>query len=163
MAPPYTYSSVLAMPIHPLPASCISSLTATQVLAYPPSLIKELVENAIDANATLISVELATNCLDMLQVKDNGHGVLPGGDRDSLCRRGWTSKISDWEEIGRWKGSAVDNYSCADGGGGTLGFRGEALAAAAEMAGGGVEVLTRVEGEKVGWVGTYSRAGELTR
>lgn len=147
------------MPIHPLPPSTISSLTATQVLAQPPSLIKELVENAIDANATFISVELATNCLDMLQVKDNGHGVLPGSDRDALCRRGWTSKISGWEEIERWKGSAVDEISR----GGTLGFRGEALAAAAEMAGGGVEVITRVEGEKVGWVGTYNRAGELTR
>ena len=88
----------------------------------------------------------------MLQVKDNGHGVLPGGDRESLCRRGWTSKISGWEEIERW-----------GGGGGTLGFRGEALAAAAEMAGGGVEVTTRVEGERVGWVGVYSRAGELVR
>ncbi|KAF8424486.1 hypothetical protein EV426DRAFT_562095 [Tirmania nivea] len=140
------------MPVHHLPPSSISSLTATQVLTHPPSLIKELIENAIDASSTLVSVELANNCLDFLQVKDNGHGILPGGDRECLCRRGWTSKISRWEEIEQWMG-----------GGGTLGFRGEALAAAAEMAGGGVEVTTKVEGERVGWTGLYTRAGELAR
>lgn len=72
-----------------------------------------------------------------------------------VCRRGWTSKLGGWEELVNWGGGG--------GGGGTMGFRGEALAAAAEMAGGGVEVGTRVEGERVGWVGGYGRGGELVR
>ncbi|KAF8431364.1 histidine kinase-like ATPase, partial [Terfezia claveryi] len=139
------------MPIHHLAPTAISSLTANQVLTHPPSLIKELVENGIDASAGAIAVELTPNCLDVLQVKDNGHGVLPGGDRECMCRRGWTSKVSRWEEVERWVGS-----------GGTLGFRGEALAAAVEMADGGVEVTTRVEGEKVGWVGVYGRTGQIS-
>lgn len=89
----------------------------------------------------------------MLQVKDNGHGILPGGDRECICRRGWTSKISGWEELENWGRDGAR----------TMGFRGEALAAAAEMAGGGVEIMTRVEADRVGWVGNYNRAGELTR
>ncbi|KAI5779871.1 hypothetical protein DFH27DRAFT_657266 [Peziza echinospora] len=136
--------------IHPIPAASVQSLTATQILTTPPSLIKELVENSIDAHSTHISVEVSANLLDLILVRDNGDGILPGEDRVVLARRSWTSKIRRWEEVER-------------GIVGTLGFRGEALAAAADMAGGGLEIVTRTEGERVAWEGRFDRAGELVR
>ncbi|KAF8469719.1 histidine kinase-like ATPase [Kalaharituber pfeilii] len=137
------------MPLHALPPASISSLTSTQTLTWPPSLLKELVENAIDARSTVIAIEISANCVDLIQVRDNGHGILPGEDREHVARRWWTSKIAGWEDLSRWRGH-----------GGTLGFRGEALASAAEMSS-GLSVGTRVEGERVGWVGEYDRAGKL--
>lgn len=139
------------MPLHHLAPSSIQSLTATQVLTTPPTLIKELIENSLDARATTIAVEVSPNCIDILQVKDNGHGILPGEDRECVAKRWWTSKISTWDEIGSWKGDT-----------GTLGFRGEALASAAEMAG-KMMVTTRVEGERIGQVCGYDRAGKMIR
>jgi DNA mismatch repair protein MutL len=120
------------MPIAALPTNTVRAIGSSQVLADSASLVKELVENALDGRATAIFVEISTNALDIVQVKDNGHGIAPG-DRGMLCRRYCTSKIRDLEDLTKV-------------GGQSLGFRGEALASAAEMSG-SLMISTRVEGE----------------
>lgn len=120
------------MPIVALPTNTVHAIGSSQVLTDSASLVKELVENALDGRATAIFVEISTNALDIVQVKDNGHGIAPG-DRGMLCRRYCTSKIRDLEDLTKV-------------GGQSLGFRGEALASAAEMSG-SVIISTRVEGE----------------
>ena len=77
-------------------------------------------------------MEISSNALDVIQVKDNGYGIAPV-DRDLVCKRHCTSKITSFEDISKI-------------GGRSLGFRGEALASAAEMSG-SLILSTRVEGE----------------
>jgi DNA topoisomerase VI subunit B len=93
-----------------------------------------LIDNALDARATSIAVEIYANTVDSIQVRDNGHGIPPQ-DRPLVARRYCTSKLTNAEDL-------------ASIGGSSLGFRGEALASAAEMSG-GMTVTTRVEGEQV--------------
>ena len=122
------------MTIAPLPKDTIRKLGSTQALTDSASLVKELVDNALDARASAVFIEVSTNTLDIIQVKDNGHGIAPN-DRQVVCQRYCTSKIGDLADL--------------DGiGGASLGFRGEALASAAEMSG-AFFLTTRVEGEAV--------------
>ncbi|TGZ81990.1 hypothetical protein EX30DRAFT_395357 [Ascodesmis nigricans] len=132
------------MPIQPLPEAAVRALGSGQVLTDPVSVVKELIDNAIDASATQIAVETSANLLDSIQVRDNGHGI-PSEDRATVCRRHFTSKIRAFEDI-------VDVRS--------LGFRGEALASAAEM-GEKTIITTRVEGEMVGATLEFAQDGTL--
>lgn len=120
------------MSIAALPPSTVRVIGSAQVLTTPDSFVKELIDNALDARATAIFVEVAANTIDTLQVRNNGHGVAPE-DRDLVCRRYCTSKISDEKDLRSIGGSS-------------LGFRGEALASAAELSG-AMLMTTRVEGE----------------
>ena len=120
------------MPIESLPSSTITSIGSTQCLTDPNSLVKELVDNALDARATFVFVEISTNTLDKIQVKDNGHGIV-AVDRALVGKRHCTSKIRDLEDLRNL-------------GGRSLGFRGEALASALELSG-SLVITTRVEGE----------------
>ncbi|KAI9668878.1 MAG: hypothetical protein M1831_000948 [Alyxoria varia] len=120
------------MTIQALPCSTVTVLGASQVLVDPSSCVKELIDNALDARSTAIFVEVALNTLDVIQVRDNGHGIAPE-DRELVCKRHCTSKIRNSKDL-------------RDVGGRWLGFRGEALASAAELCG-GLTVTTRVEGE----------------
>ena len=122
------------MPIAALPPNTIRVIGSTQVITDPPNAVKELVDNALDACASAIFVEISVNTLDVIQVKDNGHGISPD-DREMVCRRYCTSKIRDLHDL-----EVI--------GGRFLGFRGEALASAADMSG-SVIVSTRIEGEPV--------------
>ncbi|KAI9758976.1 MAG: hypothetical protein M1835_000484 [Candelina submexicana] len=134
------------MPILALPQTTVRAIGSSQVLTDPCSVVKELIDNAIDAQASSIFVEISTNTLDIIQVKDNGHGIAPE-DREMVCRRYCTSKLREYSDLrgigARW-----------------LGFRGEALASAAEMAG-SMTVLTRVEGEDVATSLKVGRTGEV--
>ncbi|QSS52468.1 DNA mismatch repair protein mutL [Histoplasma capsulatum var. duboisii H88] len=134
------------MSIAQLPPDTIRAVRSNSVLSDPCALAKELIDNSLDAGATCISVEVAANTLDTIQVKDNGTGIHPN-DRPLVCKRSCTSKlrsIDDLENIG----------------GSTLGFRGEALASAAEMCG-NIAITTRVSGELVGETLKYDRTGLL--
>ena len=133
------------MPIAALPPHAVRAIGSSQALTDAASVVKELIDNALDARASAIYVEISTNTLDVIQVKDNGHGIGPD-DRDMVCRRFYTSKIRDLADL--------ENI-----GGSSLGFRGEALASAAEM-GGSVLVTTRVEGEAVAVASKFGRQGE---
>ncbi|OHW94300.1 DNA mismatch repair protein mutL [Colletotrichum incanum] len=102
------------MSISKLPQSTCRLLKSTTVVVSPLSLVKELVDNAIDANATNIEVSISANTVDKIQVRDNGHGISPE-DYDAVGRKSHTSKLRTFEEL-----------QCK--GGKTLGFRGDALA-----------------------------------
>jgi len=99
----------------------------------PTSLIKELIDNALDAKSSAVDVLITPDTLSKLEVRDNGHGI-PQEDLDALGRRGYTSKLRSFEEL-RFLGGL------------TLGFRGEALASAVQL--GEVSVTTKTDGESV--------------
>jgi DNA mismatch repair ATPase MutL len=120
------------MPIHALPESSSLQLSSGQVLLDPASVVKELVDNAIDASAKSIFIEISPNTLDVIQVRDNGHAVHPD-DRGALGKRFCTSKIRTIDDL-------------ADLGGHYLGFRGEALNSLIQLAE-SVEMISRIEGE----------------
>jgi DNA mismatch repair protein MutL len=121
------------MAIAALPSTTIRLLNSAQVLTTPVSLVKELIDNSLDAKATSIDIIISSNTLDKVEVRDNGHGIQPD-DFDALARHGHTSKLRSFEELRLL-------------GGHTLGFRGEALASAVEL--GEVTVTTKTEGESV--------------
>ncbi|MBO4403592.1 MAG: DNA mismatch repair endonuclease MutL [Bacteroidales bacterium] len=118
--------------IHVLPESVANQIAAGEVIQRPASVVKELVENALDAGATHVDVILKDAGRTLIQVSDNGSGM---GKEDALrCfERHATSKIS----------SADDLFQLH-----TKGFRGEALASIAAIA--HVDLKTRMEGEEVG-------------
>jgi DNA mismatch repair protein MutL len=141
-------------PATPLPGIAALPLTTTrqigsgQVLVDPSSVVKELIDNALDARAKSIFVDITANTIASIQVKDDGHGI-PAEDRALVCRRYCTSKIRDLSDLkevgGKW-----------------LGFRGEALSSMAEMSS-ALSVTTRVEGELVAVKLKYGQDGELKR
>jgi DNA mismatch repair protein MutL len=145
---PSIASSPLRMPIAALPQTTVRAIGSTSVISDPCSIVKELLENSLDAHATAIFIEISQNTVDVIQVKDNGHGI-PSEDHPFVCRRAFTSKIETVDDLRKL-------------GGKSLGFRGEALASAAEVCG-GVTVTTRVEADPVGFCMKYGRNGELIR
>lgn len=114
--------------IHELDSHMADLIAAGEVVERPSSVCKELVENAIDAGASQITVELENGGITYLRVCDNGCGMAPE-DAPIAFRRHATSKIRTREDL-----SAI----------GTLGFRGEALAAISAVA--RVELFTKQTG-----------------
>ncbi|TLS27620.1 hypothetical protein PpBr36_05407 [Pyricularia pennisetigena] len=115
------------MPIAPLPQDTVRLLRAHVVISTPVSIVKELLDNSIDAKATSIEVVVSRNTVDRIEVRDNGVGIETR-DFEALGRRGHTSKLKSADEL-----ESI--------GGTFLGFRGEALAAMAAVA--KVTVTTR--------------------
>lgn len=136
------------MPIAALPETTARAISSSQVLTDTASLVKELVDNALDARASSIVIEISLNALDVIQVKDNGHGIAPE-DRGLLCQHHCTSKIKSLHDV-----STIGGIS--------LGFRGEALASATEMSG-SVIVTTRIEGEPVAASLTFNGEGKIIK
>lgn len=136
------------MPIAALPPTTVRAIGSTSVISDPCSVIKELLDNALDAGASSVVVEVSQNTVDVLQVKDNGHGIS-SDDHAFVCRRTYTSKLQTVEDL-------------RSIGGTSLGFRGEALASVAEMCG-SLTVLTRVDGETVGSSIKYGRDGSIIK
>ncbi|KAL6869116.1 hypothetical protein ACO1O0_000439 [Amphichorda felina] len=101
------------MPITRLPPDTVRLLGSSVTISTPASVVKELVDNAIDARATSIEIIISSNTVEKIQVTDNGCGICPE-DFAALGRRASTSKIRSFDDL-----------SC---GVLTLGFRGEALA-----------------------------------
>ncbi len=121
------------MPIAALAERDIRLLGPPSVITTPVALVKELVENAIDAEATSIEVAVTADTVERIEVRDNGHGIH-ADDYDALGRRGHTSKIR-----------SLDELKCL--GGKSLGFRGEALASANAL--GQVSITTRTATDPV--------------
>lgn len=132
--------------IKALPPSTVHRIGSSQVLVDSSSVVKELIDNSIDARATSISVEISVNTLDVIQVTDNGHGIDPE-DRALACRRYTTSKISDFSDL-------------VELGGSSLGFRGEALHSLANLSG-SLSITTRVDGEIAAVKLLMVRTGEV--
>ncbi|KAM0343326.1 hypothetical protein ACHAPU_008647 [Fusarium lateritium] len=121
------------MSIFALPPSTAHLLRSSSTIADPLSLVKELVDNSIDAGATYIEITVASNSIDKVQVRDNGCGIQLE-DYDFLGRRSHTSKLRNFDEL-HFKG------------GKTLGFRGEALASANCLA--TIKITTRTAQDPV--------------
>ncbi|EED13355.1 DNA mismatch repair protein, putative [Talaromyces stipitatus ATCC 10500] len=134
------------MPIAALPPSTAQAIGSTSVLPNPCAVVKELIDNGLDAGATSISVEISPNSVDIIQVKDNGHGVA-SEDFENLCKRAYTSKIRTLDDL-------------RNIGGQSLGFRGFALASATDMVD-SLTVTTRTKNDVVASVLEYDAQGRL--
>ena len=136
------------MPIRHLSDIAVRAIGSSLVLNDAVTVVKELIDNALDAKATVVSVEISANALDVVQVKDNGCGIGVE-DRQLICKRGCTSKIRSVEDLERLGGTS-------------LGFRGEALAAVVQLSK-CVTVTTCVAGEPRGTALKYGPDGALVR
>lgn len=103
--------------IHLLPEDLINKIAAGEVIERPASVVKELLENSLDAGATQISIDIEDSGKKRIKIKDNGQGMDAEDARNSLLRHA-TSKISSVDDLFRLQ---------------TLGFRGEALASIAAV------------------------------
>ena len=117
-------------------------IAAGEVVERPASAVKELVENSIDAGAKNITIELQNGGMTLLRITDDGCGMEPADARTAFLRHA-TSKIRKKEDL-----------ACI----GTLGFRGEALAAISSVS--KIDLLTRAQGAEDG-VRLHLEAGQV--
>ena len=110
----------------------INKIAAGEVIERPASVIKEMVENSIDAGATNINVEIKNGGISYIRVSDNGKGI-PKDDMEIAFERHATSKIRQASDLDTIK---------------SMGFRGEALASIAAIA--NVEMVSKYKDEQVG-------------
>ena len=127
-----------------LPKAVSELIAAGEVVERPASVIKELVENSIDAGSTLITVEIKNGGVTFMRVTDNGCGIARNDVATAFLRHA-TSKVKDENDL-----NAIA----------TLGFRGEALAAISSVS--RIEMLTKQKSDAIGTLYTAEGAGGVS-
>ncbi len=125
-----------------LPHAVVARIAAGEVVERPASVVKELVENSLDAGATRVDIELEAAGTELIRVVDNGGGICPD-DLPLAFASHATSKISDADDLFRLS---------------TMGFRGEALASIGGVA--AVRLCSRQPGATVGAEGRPARCSK---
>ena len=119
--------------ILPLPRSIVNRIAAGEVVERPAAVVKELVENAIDAGATGVTIEVEDGGRTLIRVSDDGRGIPPGQLPLAFAAHA-TSKIRSDAELDKV---------------GTMGFRGEALASIGEVS--RATITSRTAGDDAAW------------
>nr|WP_294681545.1 DNA mismatch repair endonuclease MutL [uncultured Anaerotignum sp.] len=125
-----------------LDAKTINKIAAGEVVEAPKSVVKELTENAIDAGASSVTIEIKEGGISYIRITDNGCGIAKEQVKEAFLRHA-TSKMTQIEDLEHIF---------------TLGFRGEALASIAAVA--QVEMLTKTKEEEIG-IRILIHAGEI--
>ncbi|XP_014254114.2 PMS1 protein homolog 1-like isoform X2 [Cimex lectularius] len=126
-----------------LSSSTLKLISSAQVITSVSTVVKELIENSIDAGATNIEVKLENHGLARLEVKDNGCGIKKQ-DVPFMCKRSYTSKISDFSDLEK-----LNSY----------GFRGEALSSLCAVA--EVSITTMTDKDDIAHTYTFDNNGDI--
>ena len=132
--------SAAPQPIRKLDESVVNRIAAGEIIQRPSNALKELLENALDAQSSRITVTAKEGGLKSLSIQDNGTGI----QKDSLpllCERFTTSKLRTFEDL-----KGLNTY----------GFRGEALASISHVA--HLSVLTKTREDSCGWKSVSTRS-----
>lgn len=130
--------------IRELPKECINKIAAGEIVHRPVNAIKEIIENSLDANATIIRLIIESCGINLIEIFDNGCGIA-NSNAAAVCKRFSTSKLHSIEDLSKIE---------------TFGFRGEALASISEVA--DVQITTFCpEVDDVGWRANYHQGSMI--
>lgn len=132
------------MAMHALPPDTVRLIKSTQVITTPASIVKELVENSLDAKATAVCVRMESYGFSRLEVRDNGSGICEE-DMKFIAKPHYTSKISSFSDL-----ASLTSY----------GFRGEALSSLCAVA--EVTVTTKTKESSIGYMYFFDHKGNIT-